>query len=62
MIAVAREEHHPNWRARHSEQPPLPDDATPMQSMAHKLKAKTGRATYALRKQTVEPVFGIISQ
>ena len=60
MIAVAREEHHPDWRARHSEPAPLPDDATPMQSMAHKLKTKTGRAVYALRKQTVEPVFGII--
>jgi hypothetical protein len=28
--------------------------------MAHRLKTPKGRATYALRKQTVEPVFGII--
>jgi hypothetical protein len=28
--------------------------------MAHRLKTPNGRATYALRKQTVEPVFGII--
>ena len=28
--------------------------------MAHKLKTKAGQALYALRKQTVEPVFGII--
>lgn len=28
--------------------------------MAHRLNTRTGRATYALRKQTVEPVFGII--
>lgn len=60
LIAVARDEHHPGWRERHSEPTPLPNDATPMQAMAHKLKTKTGRATYALRKQTVEPVFGII--
>ena len=60
LIAVARDEHHPGWRERHSEPPPLPDDATPMQTMAHRLKTKTGRALYALRKQTVEPVFGII--
>ncbi len=60
MIAVSRDEHHPGWRERHSEPSPLPDDATPMQAMSHKLKTKTGRATYALRKQTVEPVFGII--
>ena len=28
--------------------------------MAHRLKTKSGRADYGLRKQTVEPVFGII--
>jgi hypothetical protein len=28
--------------------------------MAHKLKSQPGRQLYALRKQTVEPVFGII--
>ena len=28
--------------------------------MAHRLKTQAGRAAYALRKQTVEPVFGII--
>ncbi|MER2622750.1 MAG: transposase [Accumulibacter sp.] len=27
---------------------------------SHRLKTKAGRALYALRKQTVEPVFGII--
>ena len=60
LIAVARDEHHPGWRERFSEPTPLPDDATPMQAMAHRLKTKAGRALYALRKQTVEPVFGII--
>jgi hypothetical protein len=60
LIAVAREEHHPGWRERHSEPPALPVGATPMQVMAHKLKTTAGRAIYALRKQTVEPVFGII--
>ena len=28
--------------------------------MAHRLATKAGRALYALRKQTIEPVFGII--
>ena len=60
LIAVARDEHHPGWRERHSEPSPLPATATPMQAMAHKLKTTAGRAAYALRKQTVEPVFGII--
>ena len=60
LIAVARDEHHPGWRERHSEPAPLPENATPTQTMSHRLKTKAGRALYALRKQTVEPVFGII--
>lgn len=60
LIAVARDEHHPSWRERHSEPAPLPEDATPVQTLSHRLKTKAGRALYALRKQTVEPVFGII--
>ena len=31
-----------------------------MQAMTHRLATQAGRAAYALRKQTVEPVFGII--
>lgn len=60
LIAVAREKHHPNWRERHTEPEPLPATATPAQTMVHRLKTKDGRKRYALRKQTVEPVFGII--
>ena len=60
LIAVARDEHHPGWRERHSEPQALPERAAAAQKMAHKLKTKVGRTMYALRKQTVEPVFGII--
>ena len=60
LIAVARDEHHPGWRERHSEPMPLLGNASPTQAMAHRLKTKARRALYALRKQTVEPVFGII--
>ena len=60
LIAVARDEHHPGWRERHSEPAPLPENATPVQTLSHRLKTRAGRALYALRKQTVEPVFGII--
>ena len=60
LIAVARDEHHPGWRERHSEPAPLPENAGTAQAMSHRLKTKAGRALYALRKQTVEPVFGII--
>jgi transposase len=60
LIAVARDEHHADWRARFTEPAPLPEEATPVERMAHRLRTKAGRAAYALRKQTVEPVFGII--
>jgi hypothetical protein len=38
----------------------LPDQATPVMRLAHRLKTKAGRAAYAFRKPTAEPVFGII--
>ena len=60
LIAVARDEHHPDWQDRFTEPQPLADDASPVEIMKHKLKTRAGRAAYALRKQTVEPVFGII--
>jgi hypothetical protein len=60
LIAVARQDHHPHWSERFAQPEPLQADATPMQTMAHRLKTKAGKAAYALRKQTVEPVFGII--
>ena len=60
LIAVARQDHHPHWSERFAQPEPLQENATPMQAMAHRLTTKAGRAAYALRKQTVEPVFGII--
>jgi len=60
LIAVKRDEHHPQWRERFTEPAPLAENASPVDAMKHALKTKTGRAAYALRKQTVEPVFGII--
>ena len=44
-------------QAQSEASPALGDVHTlPVQAMAHKLKPKAGRATYALRKQVVEPV------
>jgi hypothetical protein len=60
LIALGRDEHHPHWSERFSEPAEVPADATPVQRMQHRLKTPAGRAAYALRKQTVEPVFGII--
>jgi transposase len=43
--------------------PPAPGpDAPAKELMAHRLKTARGQALYRLRKQTVEPVFGIIKE
>jgi len=60
LIAVTRQDHHPHWSERFTEPAPLKANATPMESMTHRLTTQAGRAAYAIRKQTVEPVFGII--
>jgi hypothetical protein len=41
---------------------PAPITEDPVALMKHRLTPKFERALYALRKQTVEPVFGIIKQ
>jgi transposase len=51
MIAMGRQPHHPPLAERFP---------TPVEAMAHRLKTPEGRKLYALRKQTPEPVFGII--
>jgi len=60
LIAAKREEHHPEPMARFTEPPPLKEDATEVEQMRHLLLTMAGRALYAKRKCTVEPVFGII--
>jgi transposase len=61
LIALGRSRHHVSWRQRFAAAPKSPpESATPMQKMAHRLKTPRGRRLYALRKQTPEPVFGII--
>jgi transposase len=60
FISIGREAHHPDWKERFTEPAPLPANATSVEKMKHTLKTKAGKAIYALRKQTVEPVFGII--
>lgn len=60
LIAVGREGHHPHWQERFSEPEPLAEDASAVDTMKHTLKTQAGKKQYALRKQTVEPVFGII--
>lgn len=60
MIAMGRQAHHLPVSERFAADPPAPDTDDPVAHMAHRLTTKAGRARYGLRKQTVEPVFGII--
>ena len=60
LIAMGRQPHHPPLAERFQAAPEAPQDPTPVEAMAHRLKTPAGRALYALRKQMPEPVFGII--
>ncbi len=61
LIATGRTPHHMSWKRRFAAAAKSPpDSATPLQKMVHRLKTPRGRKLYALRKQTPEPVFGII--
>ena len=62
VIAVKRDEHNPDPIARYTEPPPLKENATPVEAMRHLLQTIAGRALYAQRKCTVEPVLGIIKR
>jgi len=61
LIAMGRTPHHLSWKQRFAAAPKSPpESATALQMMAYRLKTPRGRKLYALRKQTPEPVFGII--
>jgi hypothetical protein len=59
-IAMGRQPHYLPLSERFAPAPPEPPKPTPVEAMAYRLKTPAGRALYALRKQTPEPVFGII--
>lgn len=62
--AMDRQSHHRTVEDLEKKPEPLPPSANaPVdETMRYRLRTRTGRALYALRKQTVEPVFGIIKE
>ena len=62
LIALGRDAHHLPLEERFGPDAPEPEADDPVVRMAWRLKTKAGRALYAKRKATVEPVFGIIKQ
>jgi hypothetical protein len=59
-FATGRDQHHLSVFERFSPDATTPDTDDPVILMKHRLNTQSGRALYGLRKQTVEPVFGII--
>ena len=59
-IACGREPHYPPLEERLAGAPQAPENPDPVSVMRHRLKTAEGKAHYARRKSTVEPVFGII--
>ena len=60
LIASARQNHYLSLAERFAPAQPPPLDPTPVEAMAHRMKTPEGKRLYGLRKQTPEPVFGII--
>jgi transposase len=62
FIAVGRQPHQEALEERLAPVPAAPNHPDAVGAMKHRLKTKEGKAFYAKRKSTVEPVFGIIKE
>jgi len=64
LAAVGRDHHNKGIKSleKHDDPPPPEADAPFKKVMKHRLSTKEGKDKYKLRKQTVEPVFGIIKE
>jgi len=62
LIAVGRQSHHETLAARLAPVPDAPPNPDAVTAMQHRLKTPEGKALYAQRKTTSEPVFGIIKE
>ena len=60
LIALGRDGHHPSLSERFAGAPPAPQDPTPVEAMAYRLRTSEGKKLYVKRKCIPEPVFGIV--
>lgn len=62
--AVEKNGHHVSVEdlEKKADPPEPPESSSAVEKMRHKTQTKAGKALYKLRKQTVEPVFGIIKE
>jgi len=61
-IPEGRQGHNLPLCERFADDPPAPNEPNAVEAMRHRLKTREGKTIYALRKSTVETVFGIIKQ
>jgi len=62
IISTSREVHNSYLKDILENKPPGETPCSTLERMKHKLKSKEGKEIYKKRKQTVEPVFGIIKE
>lgn len=62
LIASQRQSHHPGLLERFAAPPELAGSASALEQMHHRMATAEGKALYAKRKTTVEPVFGVMKQ
>lgn len=62
LLAIKREAHHEPLMERFAHDSSVPQMSEPVANMVHRLSTQAGKGLYKMRKQTVEPVFGIIKQ
>lgn len=62
FMPVGRQHHNPTLEERFPKEPDAPKNPDSVEAAAHRMKTEAGRKFYALRKSTVEPVFGIIKE
>ena len=60
FIAQGRQGHNMPLQKRFADDPPSPQQPSPVEAMAHRMSTREGKSIYARRKSTVETVFGII--
>jgi transposase len=61
-MADSRQNHNPTLEERFAPPPEAPEQPNTMEAMRYRMKTEEGKAFYARRKSTVEPVFGVIKE
>lgn len=59
-ISFGKEQHNQPLEDRFTQPEVLPEDATDIEKMKHRLQTKEGKEIYALRKSMIEPLFGVM--